>query len=63
MYNPIHLKADIEFIFKELKKIRKDVIFKVIILKGSGTNPKYDEDSIILRKSIENLIKVKNNSK
>jgi len=55
MYDPQALKKDAEYILSELKKIRPDINFKVVILKGSGNDPKHEEDSVILKKAVEEL--------
>lgn len=55
MYSPQALKEDAEYILGELKKIRPNIIFKVVILKGSGNDPKPKEDAVILREAIEEL--------
>jgi len=57
MHNPQALKKDAEYILNTLRKIRPDIEFKVIILRGSGNNPKRGEDLRILRDAIAELHK------
>ena len=57
MHNPQALKKDAEYILSTLRKIRPDIEFKVIILRGSGNNPKQNEDLRILRDAITELYK------
>jgi len=58
MNNPQALKEDAEYILNKLRKLRPDIIFKVVILKGSGDNPKPNEDLKILEKAIAELRKI-----
>jgi len=55
MYDPYTLKKDSEYILNELKKIKPDIAFKVVILRGSGSNPKPNDDLMILDKAIKEL--------
>ena len=55
MYDPYTLKKDSEYILNELKKIKPDITFKVVILRGSSSNPKPDDDLMILDKAIKEL--------
>ncbi len=57
MHNPQALKKDAEYVLNTLRKIRPDVKFKVVILRGSGNNPKRDEDLRILIDAIAELHK------
>lgn len=55
MYSPQVLKKDAEYILNELKKIRPDIIFRVVMPKGSGSNPRREEDLEILNRVINEL--------
>ena len=55
MYDSQALEEDAKYIYDELKKIRPDIVFKVIVLKGSGNDPRPKDDLIIIREAIEEL--------
>jgi len=55
MYDPYALKKDTEHILNMLKKIKPDIVFKVVTLRGSGSNPKPNDDLTILREAIKEL--------
>lgn len=58
MNNPQALKEDAEYILNKLRKLRPDIVFKVVVLKGSGDNPKPNEDLKILEKAVAELREV-----
>lgn len=60
MYNPQALKKDAEYILNTLRKIRPEIEFKIIILKGSGNDRRQDEDLRIPRDAIAELYKAGN---
>ena len=55
MYNPETLKKDAEYIMNTLKILRPEIEFMAVILKGSGKEPRRDEDLKILEEAIIRL--------
>ena len=55
MYSPQALKKDSEYILNQLRKIRPDIVFKVVILKGSGNDPQPEDDLKIIEEAVKEL--------
>jgi len=57
MHDPEKLKRDAIYILKNLKRLRPEIVFKVVILKGTGMDKKPEEDLEIICKAITQLEK------